>query len=111
PISKFISGFYSRFRQGFPRYYFAWSPAEAKAFARFKSPNQLAEALSSKNMIKRYFAKRAMRSIGHVKHTYVSFFSSPLFLEKHVNHIAFIGHQPEFNADLNLLRSLLKIDP
>lgn len=110
PISRFVSGFYSRLRQGAPRYYFPWGRREAKAFARFSTPNELAEALSSWNIYTRYCAIAAMKSIGHVKHTYVGFLGPINFLKKHAGKIAFIGHQPDFDADLQYLRALLNID-
>ena len=38
PVSRFCSGFYSRKRQGRPRFDFPWSPAEELAFGRFSTP-------------------------------------------------------------------------
>lgn len=110
PISRYISGFYSRLREGKPRYHFPWSSAEKRAFRRFKHPNQLAEALSSLNPFKRYFAVTAMKSIGHIKHTYQSFLGTLNFIQENKDQIAYIGHQPEFDQDLIRLRVLLKID-
>jgi len=110
PISRFVSGFYSRLREGRPRYYFPWSSAEARAFKRFNHPNLLAEALSSFNPLKRWFAISAMKSIGHVRHTYEDFLGPVGFLQSHVQRIAFIGHQKEFEADLIKLRAMLAIE-
>lgn len=110
PISRFVSGFYSRLREGKPRYHYPWNAGERRAFKRFQHPNQLAEALSSFNLIKRYFARVAMRRIGHVRHRYVDFLGPLSFLEKNTHRIAFIGHQPDFDADLLRLRTLLQID-
>src|SRR5205823_2768329 len=45
PASRFVSGFYSRLRQGRPRYTSPWSRAEKAAFGRFGTPNDLAAAL------------------------------------------------------------------
>ncbi|MHB1947420.1 MAG: sulfotransferase family 2 domain-containing protein [Gammaproteobacteria bacterium] len=109
PISRFVSGFYSRLRQGRPRYYYPWRPSEAKAFSRFQTPNQLAEALSGFRFGVRRHAIAAMKSIGHVRHTYLDCLGSPAFLERVAHRIAFIGHQQDFDADLERLRSLLKI--
>src|SRR5262245_6976386 len=48
PISRLISGFYGRLRQDLPRYDNApWHPDEEAAFRRFRTPNELALALSS----------------------------------------------------------------
>lgn len=110
PISRFISGFYSRLRQGKPRYDFPWSRREAKAFSRFSTPNQLAEALTSSRFFERRAAVAAMRSIRHVRHTFLEFLGDTSFLEKEADKIAFIGNQQDFDTDFSQLRSLLKID-
>lgn len=110
PVSRFVSGFYSGLRQGQPRYHFPWSSAEAKAFARFTTANQLAEALSDSSLFERRAATAAMKSIRHVRHTYLDFLGSPAFIEDYVERIAFIGHQAEFDADLIKLRLILNID-
>lgn len=110
PLSRFVSGFYSRLRQGLPRYHFPWSRAEAKAFKRFETPNHLGEALSESGFFERRAAIAAMKSIRHVRHTYVEFFGKLDFLKKHAPNIAFIGHQANFDADLAQLRLLLKVD-
>lgn len=110
PISKFVSGFYSRLRQGQPRYYFPWSSAEKRAFQRFQTPNDLAESLSSTNLFKRYLGRKAMKAIGHVRHTLLDFLGSPEFLQKQTDRIAFIGHQPDFLTDVEHLRELLTLD-
>jgi hypothetical protein len=110
PISRFVSGFYSRLREGKPRYHYPWSRAEARAFKRFNHPNVLAEALSSWNPIRRFQAISAMKSIGHVRHRYEDFLGTLSFLEKSSDKIAFIGHQKDFASDLERLRVLLSVD-
>lgn len=65
PIGRFISGFYSRQRQGRPRFFEAWTPEETWAFERFATPNQLAERIDEDED-----AQRAMRGIGHVRRSY-----------------------------------------
>lgn len=109
PISRFVSGFYSRLRQGRPRYDYPWRPSEAKAFSRFQTPNQLAEALSGSIFGARRHAIAAMKSIGHVRHTYLDCLGSAGFLARIAQRIAFIGHQKDFDADLERLRKLLNI--
>ena len=49
PVSKFVSGFVSRQRQGQPRHFVPWRPNEKEAFGRFSTPNQLALALNSQD--------------------------------------------------------------
>ena len=45
PVDRYLSGFYSRQRQGAPRYHEPWSPPEKEAFERFETANDLAEAI------------------------------------------------------------------
>ncbi|MEO1329987.1 MAG: hypothetical protein AAFW46_10015 [Pseudomonadota bacterium] len=65
PISRFRSGFYSRKRQGRPRYDSPWSDDERRAFERFEHANDLAEALFRDDADGRA-ATAAMLSIVHV---------------------------------------------
>src|SRR5919108_4446855 len=58
PLSRFISGFYSRLRQGQPRYFNPWTPEERMAFERFDTPNRLAVGLFSENEEKRRGAQK-----------------------------------------------------
>ena len=46
PISRFVSGFYSRLRKGEPRYYREWREEERTAFEWFSTPRELADALA-----------------------------------------------------------------
>jgi hypothetical protein len=66
PISRFVSGFNSRLRRGRPKNNARWSLGEFLAFSYFKTPNALAEALSSSNGRERRRAEKAMSRIGHV---------------------------------------------
>ena len=40
PVSRFLSSFYSRLRQGAPRYYIQWTRAERQAFEWFPTPQE-----------------------------------------------------------------------
>jgi hypothetical protein len=66
PSSRFTSGFYSRFREGRPRHYLPWTKAEARAFARFSTPNDLAEELTDPDDAIRDAAYDAMKGVMHV---------------------------------------------
>jgi hypothetical protein len=61
PESRFVSGFYSRKRQGQPRYFFPWSTEEQRAFSEFEHANDLAEAL--------YERPEALEAITSIRHT------------------------------------------
>jgi hypothetical protein len=67
PVERFVSGFNSRLRRGRPRFNRRWSAAEAATFILFPTPNALAEALGSRNFVRRQLAAEAMRSIKHLK--------------------------------------------
>jgi hypothetical protein len=61
PLSRFTSGFWSRFRQGLPRYPSPWSDDEMRAFVRFRTPNDLAVSLPGDEAV------QAMKAIEHVR--------------------------------------------
>ena len=107
PISRFVSGFYSRLRQGQPRYFVRWSADEETAFSHFDTPNRLAVALSSTDDEERMRAERAMRGIVHVKDGYAKWFESEEYLLSRLPDIFLIGFQETLAQDFELLRSKL----
>lgn len=107
PLSRFVSGFYSRQRQGKPRYYRPWSPQEAQAFSRFDSPNALGLALASRNADERAEAEQAMRDIRHVNSSYWDWFESEAYLRSRQADVFFVGTQERLNADFDCLRQKL----
>lgn len=104
PVSRFISSFYSRQRQGLPRYYFPWSPEEKAAFDYFDTPNKLAIALSSEHKQEKARAEKAMRSIFHVKDSYWKWFDNEQYYHSRLCDIFFIGFQENLSEDFNLLK-------
>lgn len=105
PISRFISGFYSRKRQGQPRYYFPWTENEKMAFEEFSTPNQLAVALYSPDPGKKMRAQSAMRNIRHVRDSYWNWFGSENYFQSRLSDIFFIGQQERLAEDFEVLRS------
>ncbi|SFM42901.1 hypothetical protein [Shimia aestuarii] len=73
PATRFVSGFLSRRRRGVSGRN-RQSRAEQVAFARFESPNALAEALSAQDPATRKAAEKAMRDIRHVNEPHVHWF-------------------------------------
>lgn len=70
PISRFVSGFYSRKRKGQPRYYSEWSDFERQVFETFETPNDLAEALGAGTHRHHELAMQAMRGgVQHLGHS------------------------------------------
>jgi hypothetical protein len=107
PVTRFVSGFYSRQRQGQPRYFLRWTPAEESAFARFSTPNALAAALSSADVNEKAQAELAMQSILHVKDSYWNWFESAEYLSSRLPDLFFVGFQEQLSADFEILKSKL----
>ncbi len=103
PVSRFVSGFYSRQRQGRPRYNYPWSAGEAQAFGTFETPNALALALSSPDEERRAAAVRAMRSIQHVRDSYWKWLGSEDELRSRRADIMFAGSQEHLGRDVAIL--------
>lgn len=106
PVSRFISAFNSRLRKG-KRGDKIWRPEEEKAFERFKTPNSLAEALSSSDVGEREAAEEAMNSIGHLKKSLNRFIGPVSLLEKEKGRIFFIGDQKHLTEDFETLKRLI----
>jgi hypothetical protein len=109
PLTRFVSGFYSRQRQGQPRYFYRWSPDEKSAFERFATPNKLALALSDENAETRAAAEKAMRTIQHVRDFYARWFGSEDYFRSRLPDIFFIGFQETLGKDFETLKSLLRL--
>lgn len=110
PISRFVSGFYSRQRQGRPRYHFPWSAAEAVAFAEFKSPNELASALSAEDDSARTRAETAMKNIQHVRDSYWRWLGTSEQLARRSGDVLFIGRQEHLADDMKVLARHLSLE-
>ena len=106
PITRFISGFYSRQRKGQPRYYFEWSEDEATAFAEFSSPGELAESLTTD---RRQTAVAAFHSIQHVSDSYWGWFVNEDYFLERLDDIYFVGAQEQLSEDMTRLQRVLGI--
>jgi hypothetical protein len=109
PVTRFASGFYSRLRQGKPRYDTPWTPDEAVAFARFTTPGQLADALSAADAETRDAAQHAMRTIGHVRSSYWQWLGDEATFVDRLDDLLFVGRQESLARDFETLRSLLAL--
>jgi len=107
PVSRFVSGFYSRLRKGKPRYYNPWNSGEKAAFSIFTTPNHLAGALSSWNLIRRYKAHAAMSRIQHLRNSYVKWLESEAYLLSRQDDILFIAFQERLVNDFEILKKIL----
>lgn len=91
PIDRYVSGFYSRYRKGQPRIYNPWNNEEAEVFGEFKTPNEMAKALSSSNLELAELAKKGFNNIGHVNTSYWDWFLDEQYLEKRLNSIGYVA--------------------
>jgi hypothetical protein len=109
PVTRFVSGFNSRLRQGRPRYDVPWRPKEVAAFSRFPTPNRLAEALADEDHEVRAAAEQAMNSIAHVNKHLRHFLVSTDYLARRAADILFVGFQETLATDFSRLKQLLRL--
>jgi hypothetical protein len=107
PLTRFVSAFNGRLREDRPRYYYPWRDEERVAFAVFKTPDQLAVALSSSQAEEREQAEQAMRGIGHVNTPYTFWFADESAFRARLPDLFFIGLQERLNEDFELLKRKL----
>lgn len=104
PIERFVSGFNSRLRQGLPLMKGLWTPEEERAFAIFSSPNELAEALPSRDE-----ARTAMRDIQHVNEPLSDWFPSAEAVEARREDVIWIGLTETLASDFEQVKYLLSL--
>lgn len=109
PITRFISGFYSRRRMGWPRYQGQWTPAESEAFSRFETPDAVGRALGSANVHERHGAEQAMRGIYHVQSHYWDWFDNEATFRSRQRDVLFVGRQERLADDFRVLTRLLHL--
>lgn len=91
PLSRMISGFNSRMRQGRPTYKSPWSPAEAAAFAMLPSHRHLLDAMLSDDEYQQSVLSHAMRVVRHLRWNYPFYFKDLPTLKSHAAHFELIG--------------------
>ncbi|PTM92771.1 sulfotransferase family 2 domain-containing protein [Mycoplana dimorpha] len=105
PISRFVSGFYSRKRKGRPRLNVEWSSGERIAFTEFEHAVELAEALWSPGA-RGDLAFQAMRAISHTAAMQADWFYRQGFFLK-TRPPVWIVRQDALEADLRRLFLIL----
>jgi hypothetical protein len=103
PVTRFVSGFSSRLREGKPRYDRPWSPEEKIAFARFSRPEELAHALVSEDADDRAAARYAFRHIRQLNRQYTYWLRSPEVIEERLDDIVMILRQETLDQDVQRL--------
>jgi len=107
PLQRFISGFYSRQRQGQPLYHVPWSEEEAAAFHHFETPNELALGLSANDPEIKKKAIAAMQSIQHVKNSYWDWFENEAYFVGRIADILLVCEQEKLNNDFARLKKMI----
>lgn len=107
PLTRFVSAFNGRLREDRPRYHYPWRDEEKVAFAIFKTPDQLAVALSSADEAVREQAEQAMHGIGHVNTPYTFWFPDEAAFRERLPDVFFIGLQDRLDEDFELLKRKL----
>ena len=110
PVSRYVSGFISRLRKGQPLYYREWSIYERQSFHFFKTPNELAEALSSSDQKIKEFAFKSMNSILHLRQDISYYVKKLANLKKFKNNILYIGRKETLNNDIKNIIKLLEYE-
>jgi len=109
PLKRFVSGFYSRQRQGQPRYFSPWNEDEKLAFEYFKTPDQLACSLSSSDENEKSRALKAMNSIIHVNRFYRDWFETREYCKSRIRDIFFVGFQEQLDQHFETLKGKLAL--
>lgn len=99
PVARFVSGFNSRLREGAPITYIPWKPLEVIAFENFKTPNDLAEALSATRPLNQDRAFSAMASMVHSRMHFTYWLRDVDYLDRRLAKIEFIGFLETYNQD------------
>jgi len=107
PLARFVSGFNSRKRKGYPAHHSEWNPAELAAFSRFDNANALAEALSATASELHAAALAAMAGIRHANTGYAYWLGSPQRMQAQLPRVVWIGRQESLAADFEQLKQLL----
>lgn len=102
PLKRYVSGFYSRMREGKPKNHNPWTEEESIAFSKFKTPNELGEAIDSKDNKKRESAHFAMKNIGHVNTSYWDWLESSSYFMENKHKILCVLNQNSLNDDFNI---------
>jgi hypothetical protein len=109
PITRFQSGFYSRQREGRPRYRIKWSDEERQSFEWFPTPGSLADALAESPSQARARAEFAMKSIRHLRRRLTLWTGEPRYLRRHLDTVLYVARQETLDDDWERLKELLDL--
>ena len=105
PVTRFVSAFYSRQRQGRPLTFHPWTEGEEKAFASFAGPGDLARALASGDEA----ARDAMSAIRHVREPLSKWLVDEAYVRSRIGDVLFVGSQERLDDDFARLKEMLDL--
>ncbi len=106
PLTRFVSAFYSRQREGLPRYYSPRNEMETGIFETFSTANELACALGNPESEHHSLALRTMRVIGHFNGYFHWMISKEYFLSR-LDDVLMCCFTESLEEDFEKLRPLL----
>ena len=107
PLDRFVSGFYTRIREGLPSHYNPMRACEKRAFSFFSTPNELGTALSSVDEKLRKEAIYAMNNVNHIKTSYWDWFKNEDYFLSRIDDILFVGELEKLDSDFEELKDIL----
>ncbi len=108
PVERYVSGFNSRLRRGRPLRDLTWTAGEERAFAQFRSPNALAEALGATDPEVAAQARYAMRNINHVSSAFCDWFTLDELVARR-DRIVLLGLQRSLDTDFAFVKRRLGV--
>ena len=109
PVTRFVSGFYSRKRQGQPKNFNPWTPGEKAVFEEFSSPNEMALALTSEDVEKKARATFGMDQLQWVTKSYWYWFENEAYFRSRVDDIIHVGFQERLVQDFAQIKAKLEL--
>lgn len=107
PVSRFVSSFYSRKRQGRPKYFRKWNQEERVAFQIFETPQELGTALAGRDREARRQAVAALEGLRQVKRGLGKWLSNTTVLKRRSSKIIYIARQETLDEDWEQLKEVL----
>lgn len=109
PVARFISAFNSRLRRGAPHHQGRHTRREEIAFAKFQTPNALAEALAGDDREKKAAAEFAMNAISHTRRRFTDMLGDTAEVKQRRGDLLFIGFQESLADDFERLKQRLSL--
>lgn len=111
PLERFVSAFYSRLRNGRPRYDSVWSVEEAISFGYFATADDLLDALDGDDERMQSAARFALQHVSHLKRDFSHYLGGVETLEKFRENIVFACELTTLDERVHELFSLLVDEP